>query len=546
MLSLWYIPVAVLLAAAGFILLVNRGKPNIGLSWFAAILAALFVWGWTISLFWRTGSLASSVSAEIPGVFSIGSSAGNIAGISGIRFVLDKISYPYMLSVSALLVVLLLTAPSYMEPQSAPRLWIFYLLIETVGYLSVSADKLSFVIYGWTIFDGIDLVTQYIQTRPGRIRGSYLRALGVRFLGTVLASASFAYSMSDPASSEGLFISARAGVFLMLACALRMGIFPISQPYSEMDSSRVGLGTMLRLVSALTVIPVMSRIPLIEMSPDLGIFLSMAGGFASLVGAVGWLLSENSFSGNSYAALAIGAMAFVSALSGNRDALTAWGISIVLTCAPLSLYQIHNVFMNILAALVVVCFSGIPYTPNAVGWLGLVSAPYSVKDLLFIIVMALLTAGAFIHIFRSEGRKFTDLEPWMRSVYPFGFLAAIGTHFFISFFCFDRQFSPGVVPASAGAFAAGVMLAAYMRWLPERFRTQNVIAWTREALSLFWQLMESLLNMNWLFRLGGFLMHAADRILMHISGILENNGGLVWEFLLMAFLLAAAFSGGLL
>ena len=58
--------------------------------------------------------------------------------------------------------------------------------------------------------------------------------------------------------------------------------------------------------------------------------------------------------------------------------------------------------------------------------------------------------------------------------------------------------------------------------------------------------MERLLNMNWLFRLGGFLMHAADRILMHISGILENNGGLVWEFLLLAFLLAAAFSGGLL
>ena len=550
MMLFWSIPVGVLLGSALLIVLINRGHPNIGVSWLVSILAALIVWGWTVSLYWQADLRSESVTGQITDLSPDRSSeiqdfspSGNEPGVPA--FILDRVSYPYMLAVSALLVILLLTAPSYMEPQTAPRLWFFYLLIEAIGYLSVSADDLTFVIYGWVIFDGIDLLTRYLQTRPGRISRGYVTAIAVRFVGTILAASSLAYSSADPGLSGEMFISSRAGIFLMLSCGLRMGILPISQPYSEMSSSRVGLGTMLRLVSVLTVMPVLSRIPMTAVSPNLAIILSLAGGFASLVGAVGWLLSENTFTGNTYFALALCGMAFVSSLHGNQAALTAWGVSLALTCASLSLYQIRNIFMNILASLLIICFSGIPFTPNAAGWYGLVSPPYSLKDLVFIIVMLLLIAGAFNHILRTAEKKFTDLEPWMRSVYPLGFLAGIGTHCFIGMFCFDEMFSMGVIPASVPAFAGGVMLAAFLHWMPERIRTQNMLAWTRKGISLFWELMQRLLNMNWLIALGGTAMRSAARVVSSVTLILENNGGLIWEFLLLAFLVAAAFSGGL-
>lgn len=550
MILVWSIPVGVLLGSALVIILINRGHPNIGVSWLAAILAALIVWGWTVSLYWQTDLRSEAVTGQIT-AFSSGRSPGSeevsLSGESSAVpvFILDRVSYPYMLAVSALLVILLLTAPSYMEVQTAPRLWFFYLLIETIGYLSVSAYDLTFVIYGWVIFDGVDLLTRYIQTRPGRISRGYVIAIAVRFAGTILAASSLAYSNADPNLSDGMFISARAGIFLVLACGLRMGILPITQPYSEMSSSRVGLGTMLRLVSVLTVMPVLSRISMAAVAPNLGIILSLTGGFASLVGAVGWLLSENAFTGNTYFAMAICGMAFVSSLKGNQASLTAWGVSLALTCASLSLYQIRNVFMNILASLIIICFSGMPFTPNAVGWNGLVSPPYSPKDLLFIIVMLLLIAGAFNHILRTAEKKFSDLEPWMRSVYPLGFLAAAGTHFFIGMFCFEEMFSTGVIPASVPAFAGGAMLAAFLHWMPERIRTQNMLAWAREGVSLFWRLMQRLLDMNWLIGIGRTVMRFTARLVYSVTLILENNGGLIWEFLFLAFLVAAAFSGGL-
>ncbi len=531
----WSIPVGILLAAALFIVLINRNGPHIGAAWFASILAALFVWGWTISLYWR-----ADLQTAYPDALS------EFSLITGRSFLLDRISYPYMLAVSTLLVVLLLTAPSYMEPQTAPRVWFFYLLIESIGYLTVAAIDLTYIVYGWVIFDGIDLATQYIQQYPKIIKRGSLSAVGIRFIGTILAYSGLALSSAGADAGSRMFISEEAAIWLLLACALRMGILPISQPYSEMSTSRIGLGTMLRLVSILTTVPVLSRIPMTAIDPNLGIFLNAAGIFASLTGAVGWLLSENAFTGNTYAALSICGITYVCAVSGVRSSLTAWGISIILTCAPLALYQIRNGLMNILAILVVICFSGLPYTPNAVGWLGLIRAPYSFKDLLSVLIMILLIGGALIHIFRTAGTKFSELEPWMRSVYPLGFLASIGTHIFISMISFEEQFSLGVIPASAAAAAGGTLLAILVLRLPENLRRRNVLAWVREGVAFFWRTMEKVLNMNWLLRAGGLISRGTERLTISVSAVLENHSGLVWELLLLAFLIAAAFSGGLL
>ena len=540
--SIWSIPVGVLLAAALFIFLINRREPNIGAAWFAAILAGVFVWGWTVSLYFRPDIQIASLAESVPGILE---ESGVFLPEESGNFVLNGISYPYMLAISALLVVLLLTAPSYMEPQTAPRLWFFYLLIEAIGYLSVSTNNLIYIIYGWVVFDAIDLAAQYIQVRPGRIRRGFLTAVGVRFIGTLLAASSFALSLSEMGPDRtGTFFSLRGGAYLLTACALRMGILPISQPYSEMSSARVGLGTMLRLVSVLTVMPTLSRIPLGGLRPDLRFILGVANGFAALAGAVGWLLSENSFTGISYAVLGICGMAFNCALSRDQVALVAWGVSISLTCAPLSLYQIHNRFMNLLVFLVVLCFSGLPYTPNAFGWPGLVHSPNPLQNLVFILITMILTAGAFIHILRTGERKFSELEPWMRSVYPLGILAAIGTHVFIGMTNFGQTFSMGVMPASITAFAGGILLTLFFRLSPERRQTQNAAAWGRAGMSFFWHRMQRLMDMEWMLSFVRWFNRVLTRVLNTISTVLENNGGLIWELLLLSALIAAAFGGG--
>ncbi|MBQ6517854.1 MAG: hypothetical protein IJI14_03985, partial [Anaerolineaceae bacterium] len=248
---IWSIPVGVLLAAGVIILLINRGNSNIGAAWFAAILAGVFVWGWTVSLFFRPDIRILPLSEAV--LAYSGQVTPSDPGFGTRLFVLDGISYPYMAGISALLVILLLTSASYIETQTAPRVWFFYLLIAAIGYLSVSANDVRFIIYGWVVFDAIDMAVQYIRTRPNSIPRSFLSAVGVRFVGTLLAASSLALSISESPSDFHAFISLNGGAYLFTACALRMGIMPVSQPYSEMSDSRAGLGMMLRLVSVLTV-----------------------------------------------------------------------------------------------------------------------------------------------------------------------------------------------------------------------------------------------------------------------------------------------------
>ena len=111
---------------------------------------------------------------------------------------------------------------------------------------------------------------------------------------------------------------------------------------------------------------------------------------------------------------------------------------------------------------------------------------------------------------------------------------------------YEEQFSLGVIPASVTASAGGALLAVLVLRLPENLRQKNFLAWVREGISFFWRTMERALNMNWLIRFGMLINRGTTNLTQAVSAVLENNSGLVWELLLLAFLIAAAFSGDML
>ena len=134
----------------------------------------------------------------------------------------------------------------------------------------------------------------------------------------------------------------------------------------------------------------------------------------------------------------------------------------------------------------------------------------------------------------------------MRSVYPIGFVTAIATHVFIGMTGFRQQFSPGIIPCSAAAFLVGILLVLSVRFMPESRRTQNTAAWGQALISIFWSGMQRLMDMDWLIFIGRWAGRAVRKVFLSMSMVLENNGGLIWEFLLLVLLIASVFGGGLL
>lgn len=559
------VPVSILFI--GFILsaFFFRHQKKIGLAWMAAALASLFVWIWTLYLHWVPDT-----------AFTINASANQKEAINFLLiFVLDDVSWPYMMASAAMLLILILTAPSRLNPDTSTNQWLLFLAITIISYISAASGGVWPLIFCWMIFDLIDLFSIYQHTKQVNLDSRIITTAIIRLTGTLLAATSLAMStasarvlsqVSDSnmesfemqtaqsalemaavaannAAPENAFISQTGAVILLIACVLRIGFFPIDQPYTKMVDQFSALGSMLRITSMILVLPILGRISLSLLAPDLAVILRILITIISIVGSIGWLLSENSQDGRSYATMAIAGMAFASALSGQQHAAIIWGVSLVLTMTPLFFYNTRTRMLDILPLICCLLFSGIPFTPNAIGWFGLISAPVTAMDILFIFVPMFILAGGFKHISKLPVSSLRQMDPWMRSVYPLGFIAAIVTHLLISILTWDEQFSLGIWQASIGSLAGAILIWQLVHIIGPKSQMANLVSWGHAGVTLFWKVTSALLNIQWLIRIILLFGNVFNWLMRRLSAILESPGGLVWDILLLLMLAFSVFQG---
>lgn len=523
------VPVGILLASAGLLVLFNR-KKLIGASWLVSLCAAVGTWGWTFLQYRKaeTSFLVEGFSSRIGRTIPL-------------TFIRDSVSWPYMMALSALLLLLLLTAPSGISPEKGPRTWCLFLLITAVGFIAVTSKDVYPLIFCWIIFDTLDLVSRYFNNPDRKLNSTILVSAIWRMIGTLIAAVSIAVSLSEKETGGG---GSGSSIILLTACALRMGILPLSELYADADTEEIGLYTMLRLVSVLTVMPILSRVSLPMEDAHLLRILSYPAFLSVFVGALGWFLSADASRGNTYAAMSICGMSYYSMLRGQQSSLIVWGVSIVFFCAPLSLYRIRNRWLNILPLLCIFCFSGLPYMPTARGWFGLVDADFSMNTVFFIFVMMLLLSGGLIHTLKPGKRSIMELEPWMRTAYPLGFVFSIGSQAAISLLNWNESYSYGVMTASFAAVFCGILFAVLNDLLPRLEGIEMALLWIETVAGLFWKGLKWLLDLHWLTNLFRFFSRYLEKGVSFLTQIFAGHSGLVWEILLLILVIAAAFSGG--
>ncbi|MHC1771971.1 MAG: hypothetical protein AB9907_09590 [Flexilinea sp.] len=526
------VPVGVLFISAGSIWLLDKVKKNIGISWLIAVIAAIIVWIWTLYLHW------------IPNTsFQIGHSAFPGTDIP-LLFTLDSVSWPYMMALASLFLVMMLTAPSRMDPETTAGRWIEYLLIVIIGLIAVASGGLWPVIFCWMVFDILDLL--FLLSLSGK--ASFIELIStmtaIRLTGTFLAAVGLAVSMKDSGGTyQADLVSSAGGMIILIACALRLGIVPIHQSYMEMPKSQIGLGTVLRLVSVIMVLPVLCRIPLTSLSPVIAAALSVFAGFSALVCSLGWILSKNPVHRISYFTTAVASMSFACILRGQQQASIIWGVSVILTGAPIFLYIAHGRRLNVLLMINCLFFSGLAYMPNAAGWFGLIVYPLSLMDYLFFFVQVNLLAGLLIHIHSKGEFELNSLEPWMRTVYPFGFLLAIGSHLVIASFNWNFSSQQGIWWASGSASIIAIVIWLGSINLTIKARYTNLINWGQAGITVFLRGNQQFLELRWLFRLIEKVIKGMDKAVIFISEMIESPGGLLWEFLLLTAFILLILSG---
>ena len=521
------------IVAALAIFALERLRPNFGLAWLIAMLAAVGGWGLLLAL-----GLRNPAPLQLADWLPI-----QVRLDDRLLLQVDPVSWPLAFSLAALLLAVILTAPVRLGQKSIPTAWASNLFITSIGLMGVLSGNLVTLLLVWSLIDVVELIVMLRTVQEPRLNRQVILAFAARVSGTIVALAALVVDQ-DAAGSGAPNAFPQANVLLLLAAGLRLGVLPLNLPYQQEIRMRRGVGTLLRMVSTATSLVLLARLSPIEVTAGGGALLLVASAIAALYAAAMWASAANELDGRPYWIISLAGMALISVVNGNPLNSLAWSTLMILCGGVLFLYSGRARFSIVLPILAAAALSGLPFTPAAYGWPGVVDESFTVFDLALVLIPALLMFGMIRHAM-TPGDALKDMQGWIRVAYPLGLFMLVASAWLIVFLGAGQTLivGPWAVSLASSLVAAGMLFAAH-RWRSTAHENRR-FEWIRSLFRVIGKWLTSVLSLRWLYVLFNDFMKAVHWLVEGFSVILEGEGGVLWVLVLLALLLTLLLPEGL-
>ena len=188
--------------------------------------------------------------------------------------------------------------------------------------------------------------------------------------------------------------------------------------------------------------------------------------------------------------------------------------------------------------MVILSFLGIPFTPAAGAWIGLVNAPFTLYSVVYFVVHIVLVIGMFRHLFSAKD-GYAHMERWIQFVYPLGLLLLIISHWVIATWGWPGSYTAGVWWASIVpimVLGSGYYLVTQTNFWEDR--KVLLINWFENYQSHIGTTLTGVLRLRWLSNMASWLYNLFGRFAGIITTLLEGDGGILWVLLLLTLLIA--------
>ncbi len=440
----------------------------------------------------------------------------------------DNISWIYALALVVLAASVIWT--SVVRAESDQVLWAGSLLFTAMGLLAVTAGNPLTLVLTWTAMDVTELVT-FLRSTDGKEQiQSIVAAFAVRLLGTGLVLWASTVSISVGIPMDFRLIPEQAGLFLLLAAGLRLGVLPLHLPNQQDNVLRRGLGTTFRLVSAASSLVLLARIPFESLKIPLTPYLLFLAAVAALYAGWMWLRASDELVGRPFLILGTASLAVAASLRADPDGSAAWGVALILGGGLLFLYSARQRGLLWLPVLALWGFTSLPYSPTASAWLtGNGSSWLYLLPLLP--AQALLIAGFLRHSLHPGETSFESQARWTKIIYPTGLLLPAGTLILLGLWGWTGARLTGVLWAGPVVLLLSIGFAILaLTWL---VRASN-LAGANRWIEIF--------RLNWIYRVSSYLFSAIGKVVDLVTSTIEGEGGILWSLLLLVLILSVFFS----
>lgn len=359
-------------------------------------------------------------------------------------------------------------------------------------------------------------------------------AFSVRVLGSVLLIAAGVVAWSDNQTLTFAITSPQPILLMILAAGLRLGVFPLHLPFLQELPLRRGLGTIIRLVPAVTAFVLLGRMAFALEQAGVKVLFApvLLGltGLAALFSGASWLIAADELEGRQAWILGMGSLVIASTIRAQPAASLAWGLAAVFSGGLLFLSSLRDRRLSWLPLLGLVGLSTLPFTP---AWNGsnLFRAPFDPFLMLFFIAIVLLMLGYYRHALRP-GARLGGVERWVWMIYPVGLALLPATHFAIGWLM-----KPALTEVSLSGWLLGPIGVAFLFagiiWGRRVNRVPKFIV----------DILDFVFSFRWLYFLFGLLFGLVERLVDFLTTILEGAGGLLWIVLWILLLIAFLVTG---
>jgi hypothetical protein len=522
-----------LLLAGVAVLITFRTRGGMGVAWLVAVVAALIVWVAVFVLRWQPG-ISLHLQDWRPGE----------ERLSTLVFQFDSISWPYAFALASLLLGVLLTASARMQQLSSPWVWAGSMGVTAAGISTVLAVTPLAVILSWTLVDLIELGVLLGSRLQRALTQRVVLSFSARLAGTLAMMGAVLYSdyLGKPMTLSEF--DERAGIFLLLAAGLRVGVLPLHLPFANEPPLRRGLGTVLRLVVPASGLVVLGRLPPAVVSPQLAPYFLLFTSLAALYGAIMWLTAKDELAGRPYWLISLAGIAVACAVRGRPSAAPIWGIAMILTGGLLFLYSFRQPRLFLIPALAFLGLSGLPFTPLASGMRGLVVLPFNALDVVLMMAFSLLLTGFARHAI-SVRASMEELDRWVQVVYPLGLFWLALSFWLIGLFGWQGSLTIENWWVSLICVLLSFGLVVLIRHGKLVFADQEKTGWFLLLLRPVGRVLASVFRLDWLYMLIAFVFRLVQGVVHFLTVLLEGEGGVLWTLLLLTLLISIFYSGSL-
>jgi hypothetical protein len=525
------VPVGLLLLASLAIFILDLTRPKYGISWLIAAVTAILAWMTIFYFRLRLPTTLDLYSWNIPDL--------NLTG--HFSLLLDYQSWPYAMALITILLAMIFTDAARTRYDSTPRAWSASLVITAFGLLAIQSGTSLTMMMAWVLVDVLELFNLLRLQETTQFNLRIIISYGVRTASIMLLFFGTMQGWAAGGDFDLTQIPASADFIFLLAAGLRLGVFPLNLPFLKEPVLRRGTGNIIRMTPVAASLSLLARLQVDITTSELSrwqpLFMGLLA-LAALYAAARWLAAADEVDGRPYWIIPWASFAAASVLNGEPQASIPWGMALILPGSLLFLYYPRIQRINFLLLFGLVGLLGLPYTPAASGWSGLMGGGFTIWTFLLIVAQVLMVLGYLEHALKPGGEA-GALESWARLVFPLGLILIIQAMITLGLVGWPGAFTPGiwwVALISNGLVLTALILirrfgvsAPYFQ-LPSSSKIRIMSDW-------FFPRIEPLFRLEWLYRAAWKLYDLLGRILKIFSSILEGEGGIIWMVLILVLLI---------